>query len=118
LLLMTWSNLLKLLQHFFWFCVGCGAIAMGALFVDSAPPVPPAIGWFHPLAGAPGTRVVVVGKGFAEASLVTFAGVRAPFTLVGPLAIRVTVPRGAAPGPITVTTPLGTAASSDIFQAQ
>jgi hypothetical protein len=103
------------LKRIFWILLGCGSIVAGALFVDSSPAVPPAIWWFHPLAGTPGTRVRILGKGFSDTTLVTFGGTRAPFTLMGPLAIQATVPPGAARGPITVTTPMGTASSSEAF---
>ena len=101
------------LKRLFWILMGCGSIAIGALFVDSSPVVPPAIWWFHPPAGTPGTRVRILGQGFSDTTLVTIGGTRAPFILVGPLAIQATVPPGAARGPITVTTPMGTASSSE-----
>ena len=102
-------------RRMIWLLVGWGSIALGAAFLDSAAVVPPGIWWFHPASGGPGTRVKIVGHGFNEASLVTIGGTRAAFAPAGPLAIQVTVPRGAASGPITVTTAQGTVSSSAAF---
>ena len=78
---------------------GCAAIATGAFLLDSAQVLPPAIWWFHPGSGLPGTEVRIVGNGFGEALLVTFGGTRAEFSLAGPLVIKARVPAGAATGP-------------------
>lgn len=105
-------------QKWLGLLLGCGAIALGASFADVGTVTPPAIWWCHPLAGRPGTRVAILGRGLSQASLVTFGGVQAPFTRVGPMAIRATVPPGALRGPISVTTPLGTACSRAAFRAR
>lgn len=85
---------------------------MGAAFMGNPPDTAPVIWWILPASGAPGQPVLIVGKGFNETSLVTFAGTRAGFTLAGPMAIKATVPGGAATGPISVTTPEGTSLSA------
>jgi len=117
---MTNLSINRLVTKTFWVMAGCGAIAIGAWDIRGTWTLdsPPAIWWFHPPAGTPGTRVAILGKGFNETTMVTFGGTRAPFTLVGPGAIRATVPAGAGQGPITVTTPMGTAASSSAFLAR
>jgi hypothetical protein len=105
-----------LFKKLFWMLVGCGAIALGAAFIGNTPAAPPEIGWFQAGSGVPGTPVLIVGHGFNEASLVTFGGTPAEFSLTGSVAIRATVPAGAATGPISVTTPEGTATSATAFQ--
>jgi hypothetical protein len=101
-----------------WFLAGCAAIAAGALMTDTLPSRTPAVWWIHPRSGAPGTLVHIVGSGLGEATLVTFGGQRAEFTLAGPRVIKAKVPAGAATGPITVTTPQGTVASPLAFPVQ
>jgi hypothetical protein len=105
-----------LFKRFLWMSAGFGAIALGVGFVDNAAPGPPAIRRSHPASGPPGTVVEILGSGFSEASLVTFAGTRAEFSLGGASAIRAKVPGGAASGPVSVTTPLGTATSATPFR--
>ena len=95
--------------------LGCAAIAVGALLLDGAQVLPPAIWWVHPWSGPPGTEVRIVGNGFGEALLVTFGGTRAEFSLAGPLVIKARVPAGAATGPVAVTTPRGTVTSAAAF---
>ena len=107
-----------LFKRFVWILAGCGSIALGVAFVDPAVPGPPAIRRSRPASGPPGTLVEIVGSGFTEASLVTFGGTRAEFSLGGASAIKARVPGGAASGPVTVTTPLGTATSSTPFRVE
>lgn len=99
----------------FWYAAGCAAIGLGAWTLDSPSSRPPAVWWVHPTRGAPGTLVHIIGHGFSEATLVTFGGTRAEFTLAGPLVIRVKVPPGAVTGPISVTTAQGTVVSPAAF---
>ena len=105
-----------LFKRSLWLLAGCGSIALGVIYVDTTVPGPPAIRKSHPASGPAGTVVEIHGSGFSEASLVTFAGTRAEFSLGGASAIRAKVPGGAASGPVSVTTPLGTATSTTSFQ--
>src|SRR6185312_14198851 len=66
---------------------------------------------------APGATVAITGSGFIGASGVTVAGAAAAYTVVSANRITATVPTGAGTGPITVTTPDGTATSSGSFTA-
>ena len=78
----------------------------------------PAITSFTPTSGGPGTAVTVSGAGYAGApsdNVLTFGGVRATVTSSTPTRLTVTVPTGAATGPLTVTTPAGSARSSGVF---
>lgn len=109
---------MALFRRYAWILAGCGSIALGVAFVDTASPGPPAIRRSHPASGRPGTVVEILGSGFNEASLVTFGGTRAEFSLGGASAIKARVPGGAASGPVSVTTPLGTATSSTPFRVE
>jgi hypothetical protein len=94
---------------------GSVAIALGVFLLDGPQVLPPAVWWFQPRSGPPGTEVRIVGGGFREPLLVTFGGTRAEFSLAGPLVIKARVPAGAADGPVAVTTPVGTFASTAPF---
>jgi len=72
---------------------------------------PPGIANFSPQVGNAGTSVTVNGNDLAGATAVTFNGVSASFTVISARQIQATVPAGATSGPISVTTPLGTASS-------
>ena len=109
---------MHVVKRFFWYSAGCAAIALGALSLDVSSGRPPAVWWVHPARGAPGTLVHIVGNGFGDASLVTFGGTRAEFSLTSPLVIRARVPAGAATGPISVTTSQGTVTSPAAFPVQ
>jgi hypothetical protein len=74
-----------------------------------------AITSFSPASGTVGTTVTISGSGFSGASGVTFAGTSASFTIVSPTQITATVPSGATSGPISVTTPNGSATSANSF---
>src|SRR5207302_540108 len=76
---------------------------------------PPTITSFTPASGPVGTTVAVSGTNFAGATPVTFNGVSATFTVNSATSIQATVPAGATTGPITVTTPGGTATSASSF---
>jgi len=79
-------------------------------------PLPPTISFFTPTNGPVGTPVVITGTNFTGATQVTFNGIVAsPFTIDSDIQISTTVPTGAATGKISVTTPAGTAASTNDF---
>jgi uncharacterized repeat protein (TIGR03803 family) len=77
--------------------------------------VVPIIISFKPPSGPVGTQVTIMGGGFHGATKVTFGGVGAIFTVDSGSQITATVPTGAVTGPITVTTPGGTATSGKNF---
>ena len=75
----------------------------------------PRVAGFKPASGAPGAHVVLAGANFLGASAVMFNGVPAEFVIRNPTYIVAVVPSGATSGPISVTTPNGTAASQQSF---
>jgi RHS repeat-associated protein len=77
--------------------------------------VKPAITSFTPNSGAVGTRATITGTSFTSATAVAFNGTSATFTVDLDTQITATVPAGATTGPISVTTPAGTATSSGNF---
>jgi hypothetical protein len=74
--------------------------------------VKPVIAGFRPLRGRTGAHVVVTGNNFAGATAVKVGGVKASFTVPTGTTIKLTVPRGAKSGPISVKTRLGTGVSA------
>jgi hypothetical protein len=82
------------------------------------PPAAPTISSFSPKQGRVETAVTVNGTNFTGASAVTFNGTIATFTVSSPTQIQTSVPSGATTGPITVTTPGGTATSSGSFRVR
>src|SRR6266404_1488747 len=81
----------------------------------NGPANPPTIAGFSPTSGPVGTSVAVSGTNFTGATGVTFNGVSASFSLTSDTAIQATVPAGATTGPVSVTTPGGTASSTGAF---
>lgn len=77
--------------------------------------VPPVITSFTPLRAGIGKPVTINGARFTGATSVRFNSVAAAFTISSDTAIQATVPNSATDGPITVTTPSGTATSSESF---
>jgi uncharacterized repeat protein (TIGR01451 family) len=80
--------------------------------------LPPVITGFTPSNGAAGITVTVQGTNFLGASKVRFGGVEASFqTVTNNSQLRATVPPNFGTGPIAITTPAGTATSSNLFFA-
>jgi len=77
----------------------------------------PTITSFTPGSGPVGTSVTINGTNFIGATAAAFNGSAASFTVTSATAIQATVPAGATTGPLSVTTPGGTAASSASFIA-
>jgi len=77
--------------------------------------VAPTITTFTPESGPVGTSVTIGGTNFMGATAVTFNGSAASFTVTSDTAIQTTVPAGATTGPLSVTTPAGTATSASSF---
>jgi hypothetical protein len=82
------------------------------------PPAAPTISSVSPARGKVGTTVTVNGTSFAGATAVRFNGTSASFTVSSSTQIQMTVPGGATTGPISVTTPGGTATSSGSFRVR
>jgi len=78
----------------------------------------PAISSFSPSSGPAGTRVTISGSGFTGATAVAFNGRAATFTVQSATSISGVVPAGARSGPITVTTPGGTAVSAKRYRVK
>src|SRR5207237_4989287 len=76
---------------------------------------PPTISSFTPSSGPVGTSVTISGTNYNGATAVLFNSVSASFTVNSATAITTTVPAGATSGPISVTTPGGTATSAASF---
>jgi molybdate transport system substrate-binding protein len=83
-------------------------------FLPITAPVP-AITALSLAKGRPGSSVVVTGANFTGTTSVTIHGVPARFTVLSGTRIRITVPRKAKTGSITVTSPSGTATSAKRF---
>jgi uncharacterized repeat protein (TIGR03803 family) len=79
---------------------------------------PPVITSFSPAQGLVGAKVTISGSSFIGATVVSFNGTHAAFTVKASGFIVATVPVGATSGKITVTTPAGTAASKKSFTVQ
>jgi hypothetical protein len=87
-----------------------GSIASATFTVIPAP----TISGISPTTGGVGTTVVITGRNFGNTTQVDFNGTPDPGFVVSPnkKQITATVPAGATTGPINVTTPSGTAAST------
>jgi hypothetical protein len=83
--------------------------------VDGQTNPPPVITGFSPANGVAGTSVVISGTNFSSALSVTFNGASAAFSVDSTVQITATVPGNATSGRLSVTTPSGTAISSNSF---
>ena len=83
--------------------------------ITTVNPPAPTITMFTPTSGPVGTSVAIAGNNFTGASAVKFNGTSAPFTVNSDTQITASAPSGATSGPISVTTPGGTATSSTTF---
>ncbi|HZL42946.1 MAG TPA: DNA/RNA non-specific endonuclease, partial [Verrucomicrobiae bacterium] len=83
--------------------------------VDGQNNLAPVITGFSPSTGAVNGIVVVTGTNFSSAASVTFNGVSGQFSLDSQTQISAVVPTNATTGTISVTTPGGTAISSNSF---
>jgi large repetitive protein len=83
----------------------------------AAPNLPPTINSFDPNAGIPGQTVTVSGPHVGDATTaVAFNGVPAArFSVLSPSRVSAVVPLAATTGPVSLTTPAGTATSSGSF---
>jgi serine protease len=97
----------------------CSTALCGSGMLDAAAAVnavPPAITGFFPGCGLIGTTTTISGSNLSDTTEVRFNGTSAPtFSVLSATSIRATVPAGATTGPISVTTPDGTAASASNF---
>jgi endonuclease G len=100
---------------FFTALPGTIASAFRARIDNLANPPLPGITSFTPASGLPNASVVIVGTNFNSASVVSFNGANAAFTVNSGTQITATVPTNASSGLISVTTPGGTATSSSSF---
>jgi hypothetical protein len=92
-------------------------LVLFTLGVPSAGLAQPTISSFSPTSGPIGIAVSVVGTNLVNPSSVTFNGVAGTITAVGQFGdnLNAQVPSGATTGPISVTTPEGTATSATDF---
>lgn len=78
--------------------------------------VPASISGFTPTNSGPGSRITITGQNFIGAGAVNFNGQAASdFTVTNNSSIGATVPANVITGPISITTPAGTASSAGVF---
>jgi IPT/TIG domain len=93
-----------------------GTATSGTSFTVTVPaPAAPTITSFSPTSARIGSSITISGTRFTGATSVKFNGVSASFTVASSTKIKAIVPVGTTAGPITVTTPGGTATSSRSF---
>ncbi|MBL0311303.1 MAG: tandem-95 repeat protein [Holophagaceae bacterium] len=77
----------------------------------TVPTLVPQVMSFLPRVGSVGSQVTITGSSFTGATVVSFNGVPAGFTVVSSTQITATVPAGATTGPVAVTNSYGTGTS-------
>ena len=77
--------------------------------------VTPNISHLTPTSGTPGTTVIIPGRNLSDATAVAFNGTQSTIVSENAQQIVTTVPTGATTGPVTVSTPAGTATSTGTF---
>jgi uncharacterized repeat protein (TIGR02543 family) len=88
-----------------------------AVVLDVTPPL--VLSSFTPASGTVGTQVTLAGSGFTGATQVRFDGISAAsFVVDSDAQIRAVVPAAATTGPISVTTPNGSATSAGSFEVR
>jgi len=94
-----------------------GTATSSTSFTVTTAPSAPTISSINPTSGRVGTSVTIDGSQFTGATLVAFGGgASATFHIVNDGQITATVPSGAKNGPVSVTTPAGSATSSQTFR--
>jgi len=94
-----------------------GAGASSGVFTVTTTVSAPSISSISPTSGRVGSTVTINGSGFTGATKVAFGGgASATFIVGSDSQITATVPSGARNGPISVTTPGGTATSAQSFR--
>ena len=83
--------------------------------VDGQTNPPPVVFSFSPTNGAANTNVIITGTNFSAASAVAFNGASAAFNINSGTQITAVVPTNAGSGFVSVTTPSGTAISTNSF---
>ena len=112
----TSANQLQVDTGYTFFTALSPAVAAALrLKVDGQTNPPPAIYGFSPTNGSAGATVVITGTNFSAASQVAFGGVGATFNVDANTQVTATVPANAPSGFISVTTPSGTAISTNTF---
>lgn len=77
--------------------------------------LPPVVTGFSPPSGPPGSTVTVTGESFVDLVSVEVNAVPASYVYVSAAELRLVVPAGATPGPITITNSVGSSSSIDDF---
>jgi len=90
-------------------------VVLTGLGIPPASAATPTISSFSPQSGPDGSAVTIRGNGFMGTTDVMFKTTSATFDVVSNTRINATVPSGAQTGKISVTTPDGTASSTDDF---
>lgn len=93
-----------------------GSVNAGTFTVTVPLPVP-TLTSLSPVAGGPGTAVTLIGTNFTGATKVQFGSTSTSFAVISATQIVAGVPKGATTGPVSVTTPSGTARSATSFTA-
>jgi hypothetical protein len=90
-----------------------GTVSSSASFTVNYPP--PTLSAFTPSSGAAGTIVTINGTNLASTTAVSFNGVHTAFLAISDTAVRAFVPGLATNGPVSVTTPSGSATTKASF---